>query len=317
MSNANLPPVFLLGATATGKTAIAIALCQRLPMEIISVDSALVYRRMDIGTAKPDAQERALAPHRLIDIIEPWETYSVSDFIRDAQREIRAVQARGHVPLLVGGTMLYFKALTSGLSHMPGADPAIRAQIVARAEAQGWADMHRELAAVDPDAAHRIHPNDPQRIQRALEVWHASGQSMTHWHQSQETSPTLQALQFGLFPQQRDVLHARIETRFDHMLAAGFLDEVAQLRCLPGMHAALPSMRCVGYRQAWDHLDGEVSHDEMRARALAATRQLAKRQLTWMRKMPQLTTFDSVARDPEEIVQTIADTVSSHLTETE
>lgn len=302
-----LKPVFLLGATACGKTAVAIELVKSMPLEIISVDSALIYRQMNIGTAKPDNDELAAAPHRLIDIIEPWQTYSVSDFIDDALMHIREVQSRGNIPLLVGGTMLYYKALESGLSEMPAADEKIRASLEQQADEIGWEAMHVELLRIDPVAAERIHPNDPQRIQRALEVWHASGKTMTEWHRNSYSTPKLDVDKFALFPQAREMLHERIEQRFDAMLKNGFIEEVEHLRTLPGMHCDLPSMRCVGYRQVWDYLDGSGDAHDMRNKGIASTRQLAKRQITWMRKMTNLELFDSFDVSVEQIVSSIAD----------
>ncbi len=286
-------PVFLLGATATGKTAVAVELLNRLPCEIISVDSALIYRQMNIGTAKPTLEEQKLAPHRLIDIIEPWELYSVSQFINDARTEIQAIQAKGKIPLLVGGTMMYFNALEYGLSKLPSANLETRQELELKAENVGWPQMHKALEKIDPLSAARIHPNDSQRIQRALEVWYSSGKSMSEWRNEARMSQGLQAIKFALFPEQRTELHKRICHRFELMLDNGFIKEVENLMSLPNMHAKLPSMRCVGYRQLWDYLSDTVSLEAGKDNAIAATRQLAKRQITWMRKMQNLNLYDS------------------------
>ena len=305
-----LKPVFLLGATACGKTDVAVELVNRLPAEIISVDSALIYRGMDIGTAKPTQHELKSAPHRLIDILEPWECYSVSQFIDDAHKEIAEVQARDRIPLLVGGTMLYYKALESGLAQMPSADGSLRKKLEDKAHEAGWEAMHRELQYVDPDSAARIHPNDPQRIQRALEVYYASGKTMTHWHKNASSTPGIDAVKFALFPDDRISLHQKIADRFDTMLENGFIEEVEGLRRLPKMNCDLPSMRSVGYRQVWQYLDGEIDRNEMREKGIASTRQLAKRQITWMRKMENLTLFDSFKTSLSEIADSIAKQLS-------
>jgi tRNA dimethylallyltransferase len=284
----------LAGPTAAGKTAAALALAQVLPLEIVSVDSALVYRGMDIGTAKPTAAERAAVPHHLIDILDPSESYSAARFAVDAGRAIAEIRARGKLPLLVGGTMLYFKALFEGLDTMPEASPALRAEIDAEAKARGWPALHAELARVDAEAAARLAPNDAQRIQRALEVWRVSGRPLSSFHRERQPADDNAAAWplISLEPTDRAWLHARIEQRFDAMLAAGLEAEVAALRERRDLHQDLPSMRCVGYRQVWEALDdGEplsVS-DRIRERGIAASRQLAKRQLTWLRSMPQRT----------------------------
>jgi tRNA dimethylallyltransferase len=276
--------VFLMGPTASGKTAVAVELVQRLPLEIISVDSALVYRGMDIGTAKPDAATLALAPHRLIDIRDPGEAYSAAQFRADALHEMESICARGNTPLLVGGTMLYFRALEQGLSDLPGADPEVRAQLEARAAEIGWAAMHQRLAAVDAESAARIHPNDPQRIQRALEVYELTGVALSELcRRGSETPPNYRFLKIVLAPPEREVLHRRIEARLDAMLEQGFLDEVQRLRRRGDLDARFPALRAVGYRQAWMYLEGELSADEWVDRALVATRQYARRQLTWLR----------------------------------
>lgn len=274
-----------MGPTASGKTGLAIELCERFDMEIISVDSALVYRGMDIGTAKPDKQTLRLAPHRLIDIRDPSESYSAADFRNDAIAEMNSISAAGKIPLLAGGTMLYFKALEHGLSELPAADPALRQVLETQAAEIGWPAMHEILRQKDPVAAARIHPNDPQRIQRALEVIAISGQPMSEL-QEKTAGEALAYLihKVIISPEPRSVLHSRIEQRFDLMIKEGFIDEMKSLYNRPGLHADLPSMRAVGYRQAWEWLDGDCSFEQMREKAIAATRQLAKRQLTWLRR---------------------------------
>jgi tRNA dimethylallyltransferase len=275
----------LAGPTAAGKTAAALAIAHALPVEIVSVDSALVYRGMDIGTAKPSAGERALVPHHLIDIRDPTEPYSAAQFVADARRLVGEIAARGRVALFVGGTMLYFKALTEGLDALPAADPALRAGIDAEATRNGWAALHEELRRVDPTTAARVPPGDTQRIQRALEVWRASGRPISDWQRGAGARERWPLPLLSLEPRERAWLHARIAERFRHMLDAGFIDEVGALRARGDLHARLPSMRAVGYRQCWEALDsGRL--DELPERAIAATRQLAKRQLTWLRSMP-------------------------------
>lgn len=279
------PPVlFLMGPTASGKTALAVALVQRLPFEIVSVDSALVYREMDIGTAKPDLATRRIAPHRLVDILDPAETYSAGQFRADAPREIAAIQAAGHVPLLVGGTMLYFRALERGLAKLPSADPALRAQLATERVEQGGAALHARLARLDPAAAARIHPHDPQRIQRALEVYELTGRPLTELcAQSRHESLPFRIVKWIVAPAARRVLHERIERRFRLMLEQGFVAEVERLRARGDLDPDLPSMRAVGYRQVWAHLDGKLDYAAMVERGIVATRQYAKRQLTWLR----------------------------------
>ena len=280
----------IAGPTASGKTAAALAIASVLPVEIISVDSALVYRGMDVGTAKPDAQELAAVPHHLIDIRDPLQAYSAAEFVRDATQLVHDIRARGRHPLLVGGTMLYFKALFDGIDDMPPADAAVREQIEAEARAQGWPALHAELQRVDPPTAARLPPGDTQRIQRALEVFRLTGRPLSSFHtrDEREPSPALQATTLiSLEPENRAWLHERIARRFDAMLAAGLLDEVQRLRARGDLHADLPSMRCVGYRQAWEMLDGQAPMAELRERGIYATRQLAKRQITWLRGMPQ------------------------------
>jgi tRNA dimethylallyltransferase len=276
--------LMLLGPTGSGKSALALEVAQRRPVEIISVDSAQVYRGLDIGSAKPSAAERSAVTHHLIDIRDPAERYSAADFVRDAQAAIDAVRARGKLPLLVGGTMLYAKALRDGLSALPAADSAIRAAIDADAQRLGWPALHARLAALDPETAARLAPNDAQRIQRALEVIEVSGQRMSALlAQPAADRPRLDVA--ALIPADRAQLHRRLEQRFDAMLACGFIDEVRALKRRGDLTPDLPSMRCVGYRQAWAYLDGHGSHAEFRAAAIAATRQLAKRQLTWLRSL--------------------------------
>lgn len=277
-----------MGPTASGKTALAIELVERGPFDIISVDSGMVYRDMDIGTAKPDATTLARAPHRLIDIRDPADAYSAAEFRRDALLEMARITAAGRIPLLVGGTMLYFKVLLEGLAAMPEADPDLRARLEAEAAAKGWPAMHARLAEVDPVTAARLQPNDSQRLQRALEVWELTGKPLSQWHaeQAPPEPPPFRLTQLAVSPPDRSILHARIEHRFDVMLEQGLIDEVARLRARPGLHADLPSMRAVGYAQVWSHLEGEIDADEMRLRGIYATRQLAKRQYTWLRRFP-------------------------------
>jgi tRNA dimethylallyltransferase len=278
----------LAGPTAAGKTASALAIADALPVEIVSVDSALVYRGMDIGTAKPGAAERARVPHHLIDLLDPAEAYSAALFVADARRLVAEIAARGRIALLVGGTMLYFKALTEGLDALPAADPALRAAIEAEAARDGWAALHAELARVDPSTAARLPPGDTQRIQRALEVWRATGRPLSQWQRgaAADARARLPLPLISLEPRERAWLHTRIAERFRAMLDAGFVDEVRRLRARGDLHAGLPSMRSVGYRQAWTALD-EGRLDTLAERGIAATRQLAKRQLTWLRGMPQ------------------------------
>lgn len=275
--------IFLMGPTASGKTDLAIRLRQTLPVEIISVDSALIYRGMDIGTAKPSQAELTLAPHRLIDIRDPAESYSVANFREDALREMADIQAAGKIPLLVGGTMLYYKGLLEGLSPLPSADPALRTEIEAKAAQHGWAALHQELAVIDPVAAQRINPNDSQRINRALEVFYLSGKTMTALTAQQGEALPYNIVQFAIAPHERAVLHQRIEQRFEKMIALGFEQEVRALFERGDLHADLPSIRCVGYRQMWAYLEGEISFDEAIYKGICATRQLAKRQITWLR----------------------------------
>lgn len=292
----SLPPVFcLMGPTASGKTGLAVELVQRGPFEIISVDSAQVYRGMNIGSGKPDAATLAIAPHRLIDIRDPSEAYSAADFRMDVLREIADIQAQGKVPLLVGGTMLYFKALRDGLAEMPAADESVRDAILDQAEAEGWAAVHRRLAEVDPISAQRIHPNDPQRLQRALEVYELSGKPLSAYHAEDSAPESLPfSLHFlALLPQDRALLHAKIAQRLQTMLDEGFVEEVKTLYDRGDLLPTLPAIRSVGYRQIWDYLAGDYDYAQMQHKALVATRQLAKRQLTWLRSWPDLQEIDS------------------------
>ena len=276
--------IALMGPTASGKTALALDWAQRLDTEVISVDSALVYRGLDIGAAKPDPATLARIPHRLVDVRDPHQTYSAADFASDALAAMQALAARGKVPLLAGGTMLYFHALLHGLSPMPAAEPALRAQLQSELDARGAAALHAELSHHDPVAATRIHVNDPQRLLRALEVFRLSGRPISDWQRAARAQPfPFRVLRLVLAPADRAVLHERIERRFDAMLAAGLLDEVRRLRADPRLHPDLPSMRAVGYRQAWRFLDDATTATGFRDEAIAATRQLAKRQLTWLR----------------------------------
>ncbi len=289
--------IFLMGPTASGKTALAVGLVERFPVEIISVDSALVYRDMDIGTAKPDAATLARAPHHLLDIRDPTETYSAAAFCDDARRLMADITARGRVPLLVGGTMLYFRALLQGLDDLPRADAALRKELEGEAAARGWPALHAELATVDPATAARLAPNDSQRIGRALEVFRLTGTPMSALLDRVQSELPYRVLQLALIPSDRAVLHQRIATRFDAMLAEGLVDEVESLRRRYALHVDLPSMRAVGYRQAWVYLDGEIDVKGLREQGIAATRQLAKRQLTWLRSWPGAVELDCLADD--------------------
>ena len=295
--------VAIMGPTASGKTAAALAIAKERPVEIISVDSALVYRGMDIGTAKPSAEELASAPHHLIDIIDPLDAYSVAQFRADAIRLVADIQARGRLPLLVGGTMMYFKGLNDGLDDLPTADAAVRARLDAEAARIGWPGMHAKLRAVDPVTADRLAPNDAQRINRALEIHELSGQPMSALLARREkTELPFDLVPFALEPSDRAVLHARIAQRFDQMLGTrddtGIVAEVAGLRARGDLHPNLPSMRCVGYRQAWEYLDGTIDRAGLRETGIVATRQLAKRQLTWLRSMPERIVIDCLGPDP-------------------
>jgi len=290
-----LPPaIFLMGPTASGKTALALELVKRYPCEIISVDSALIYRDMDIGTAKPDAEMQALAPHRLIDLIDPAESYSAATFRADALREMADITAAGKVPLLVGGTMMYFKFLRDGSADLPQADDAIREQLLQEGQAEGWPAMHARLAEIDPEAAARLKPMDSQRIQRAMEVYLVSGKTLSeHWAE-QETQPLpYHVVNLAVCPTERSRLHERIAQRFRIMIEQGFVPEMERLYDRGDLSIDMPSMRCVGYRQGWEYLEGKYSYDEMIERGIIATRQLAKRQITWLRSWSDLHWLDT------------------------
>ncbi|GAB4400173.1 MAG: tRNA (adenosine(37)-N6)-dimethylallyltransferase MiaA [Rhodoferax sp.] len=313
-----LPPhLALVGPTAAGKTAVALALAQVMPIEIISLDSALVYRGMDIGTAKPSAVERAQVTHHLIDIRDPSQAYSAAEFVRDAQTLMQAIHARGRWPVVVGGTLLYLKALHDGLDTLPAADPAVRQRIEARAAQRGWPALHAELAAVDPKTAARLSPRDAQRIGRALEVYQVTGRPLSALHTIKNVAAVGDSKAFGdkfsyqqwviaLEPTERHWLHARIADRFSDMLRQGFLDEVQALRQRPDLHPDLPALRAVGYRQAWQMLDGQLPASQWVERAVAATRQLAKRQITWLRAMPRRHIVACEARDAPQQVARLA-----------
>lgn len=306
MADSLAPVILLLGPTATGKTGLAAALAERLPVDVVSVDSALVYRGLDIGTAKPTPELLAACPHRLIDICEPEEAYSAGRFLADATREIESIQGRGRVPLLVGGTMLYHRVIQTGIAPLPGADAGVRAAIDAEAAERGWPALHGELAVADPAAAARIEPRDAQRIQRALEVLRVTGRSLSDWQAEPSPPPPWRFVKFGLWPGDRAALYRRIERRFDDMMAAGLLEEVRRLRARPGLDAGMPSMRAVGYRQLWAHLEGRCRLAEAVERAKTASRQLAKRQLTWMRAEEALLRIDASAPDAvNRIVATV------------
>ncbi|MFT3963041.1 tRNA (adenosine(37)-N6)-dimethylallyltransferase MiaA [Propionivibrio sp.] len=295
---AHPPAILLMGPTASGKTAVALWLAERFPVELVSVDSAQVFRDMDVGTAKPDAATLARFPHRLIDLISPEEAYSAARFRADALAALREIAARGRIPLLVGGTMLYYKALLDGLAELPQADPAVRAAIDAQAAARGWPAVHAELARVDPATAARLHATDAQRLQRALEIFRIAGRPMSELLAAgRRHRPPYDFLSLGLLPADRAALHARIARRFDAMLLAGLEDEVARLRGKYVLSPELPSMRCVGYRQVWEAQDGLIPRGEMRDRGIYATRQLAKRQITWMTNTLRPETFDCLAGD--------------------
>lgn len=286
--------IALTGPTASGKTQAAMAMADRHPISLISMDSAMVYQDMDIGTAKPSAEELEKYPHALVNIRKAHETYSVAEFVEDADTEVRRILAEGRVPMLVGGSMLYLKAFREGIAPMPAADQDVRQQLSDEARRRGTEALYERLQKLDPEAAARIHPNNFSRIQRALEVHALSGEPISeHWSAARDVQQRLgiRLLEFGVEPDSREALHARIEQRLDTMLAGGFIDEVAALKSRISMHVELPSMRAVGYRQVWEHLDGLTSYEEMREKALAATRQLAKRQLTWMRGWPELLTL--------------------------
>lgn len=306
MSQTPLPPaIFIMGPTASGKTALACALYDALPCELISVDSALVYKNMNIGTAKPTAEELAQYPHHLIDIRDPSEPYSAADFREDVLQVMADVTARGKIPVLVGGTMLYFKFLLEGAADLPEADETVRKQIEDEASEKGWPAIHEQLAQVDPESAARLNPNDPQRVQRALEVYRVTGKTLTeHWAQQQQKSIPYQVVQFAICPKERKTLHERIELRFEQMLKDGFVDEVRALYQRDDLHENLPAIRAVGYRQVWEYLDGKLSYDEMIFKGVVATRQLAKRQVTWLRSWENLNWLES--EDPNLVKTALA-----------
>jgi len=295
LTGKELPPaIFLMGPTASGKTALAIELVENYNCEIISVDSALVYKGMDIGTAKPDAELQARAPHRLIDLIDPTEAYSAAMFREDALREMADITAKGKVPLLVGGTMMYFKFLRDGAAKLPKADEAVRQRLLAEGEQHGWPYMHAKLAEFDPVSAERLKPMDSQRIQRAHEVYEVSGKTLTQFWAEQDEQPLpYDVISFAVMPNERKKLHKRIAQRYDIMMKEGFVEEVKKLFARDDLHEDLPSIRCVGYRQVWQYLAGEFDYDEMVERGIIATRQLAKRQITWLRSWPDLHWLDT------------------------
>jgi tRNA dimethylallyltransferase len=298
-----------MGPTASRKTEFAVSLCKRFPCDVISVDSALVYRGMNIGTAKPDAETLARVPHRLINIRDPEESYSAGEFVRDACAEMREIHARGRIPLLVGGTMMYFRALTEGIADLPTANAEIRREIDALAGKSGWPAVHRALAAVDPVAAQRINPNDSQRLQRALEVYRMSGKTLTDWQGEAQRPPSdIEYLKVGLQIEPRRVLHQRIALRLDQMVESGFVEELRELRQRPGLNEQSPSMRSVGYRQFWQFLDGRLTLAQASEKALFATRQLAKRQFTWLRSEKSLYTINPLEAGA-------IDAISAHLRE--
>ena len=303
--NKNPTAIFLMGPTASGKTDLAIKLAQQCHCEIISVDSALIYKGMDIGTAKPTAEELQQAPHALVNILDPLESYSAGDFREDALRLMKEICARGNTPLLVGGTMLYYKALLDGLSPLPSANLDVRAEIEAEAKLQGWQAMHDQLRQIDPVSADRIHVNDPQRLSRALEVYRISGKSLTTLTAIKNDPIPYQIKQFAIAPSEKSVLHERIEQRFKMMLAVGFEQEVQALFDRGDLHLELPSMRCVGYRQMWEYIQGKMNYDEMVFRGVVATRQLAKRQMTWLRGWQDVTWLESGNEDNFTIIKAI------------
>ena len=296
MSIDSLPLICIAGPTASGKSAVSMALAKELPIEIINMDSATIYRGMDIGTAKPDQHEQALVPHHLIDILDPSQSYSAAQFRQDALSCAQAIRARSHLPLLVGGTMLYYKVLSEGIDDLPQANEAIRQDIQAQAEMLGWPALHQALKDIDPITAARLAPNDSQRIGRALEVYRATGKPLSSLF-GNKIAPSVPTVLVSLEPSDRHALHSRIEQRFDQMLEAGFVEEVQKLHARGDLHPGLPAMRCVGYRQLWDHIDGQCSLAEARTRGIAATRQLAKRQLTWLRSMSARHTIDCLSPD--------------------
>lgn len=294
----NLPVVFLMGPTASGKTALAMQLYDALPCEIVSVDSAMIYKGMDIGTAKPDAETLRQYPHRLIDLCDPSEAYSAAEFRRDALNEISEIRKSGKIPLLTGGTMMYFNALKNGLAQLPEANPEVRQRLLDEANAMGWSHMHAKLAEVDPESARRLNPNDSQRLQRALEVYEVSGRTMTElWAEQEQQKPEFPIISVAVMPNDRAELHQRIEQRFDIMLEQGFVDEVRALWDRGDLNLQMPSVRCVGYRQVWEYFSDTWDYETMRFKGIVATRQLAKRQVTWLRSWENLTWMDT--HDPK------------------
>ena len=313
----SLPPpkaICLMGPTASGKTDLAIYLTEHFPVDIISVDSAMVYRGLNIGSAKPSAEELAKAPHRLIDVVDPLDVYSAAQFRNDALAEMAEITKAGRIPLLVGGTMMYFRALLLGLSELPAADDATRQKLEQEAKELGWEKMHQRLKEVDPEAAARIHPNDPQRIQRALEVYEVTGTAMSQLQKEQKGEPIpYQVLKLALLPSDRVVLHQRIEKRFKHMLENGLIEEVKTLHARGDLHEDLPAIRAVGYRQVWDYLNGRIVYNEMVERGVIATRQLAKRQFTWLRSEKDLVSYDSSQNSMQQIQERVLKTVEEYL----
>ena len=300
-----------MGPTASGKTDLAVQLVKVLPLEIISVDSALVYKGMDIGTAKPDQSILENAPHHLIDFLDPSQPYSAANFVSDVLPLIDDIHARGRIPFLVGGTMLYFRALLYGMAEMPAASAEIREAIMSAAQQQGWAALHQELQRVDPIAAARIHPNDPQRIQRALEVYRLTGKPISDWQANTQSCYAGRSVNIGLMPSDRSVLHQRIASRFELMLKNGLINEVQRLQQRGDLSPELPAIRAVGYRQVWEYLRGQLSYNEMVEKAIYATRQLAKRQMTWLRNMPNITNFDCLNKELANLV--LKNLSSSHI----
>ena len=302
-----LPPaIFIIGPTASGKTGLAIKLMKHFPIELISVDSALVYKDMDIGTAKPSAEELKLAPHRLISFLDPSQPYSAADFRNDALREMQEISAKGKVPVLVGGTMLYYRALENGLAELPTANQNVREKLNNEAKEQGWNALHQRLIKVDPTAGERIHPNDQQRIQRALEVYEITGKPLTTLQKEAKMDALpYRLMKIALIPESREWIREIAKTRFEKMLEQGFIEEVKNLYARKDLNADLPAIRAVGYRQVWDYLEGKLDKDEMQERAIIATRQLSKRQMTWMRSEPNLTRYDAKGYDLDEIIRDI------------
>ncbi len=303
-----------MGPTASGKTDLAIYLTEHFPVDIISVDSAMVYKGLNIGSAKPSAEELAKAPHRLIDVVDPLDIYSAAQFRNDALKEMAEITQAGRIPLLVGGTMLYFRALLYGLSELPAADEATRQKLELEAKELGWDKMHQRLAEVDPEAAARIHPNDPQRISRALEVYEVTGKAMSQLQREQKAEPLpYQVLKLALIPSDRAMLHQRIEKRFKQMLQQGLIDEVKTLQERGDLHEDLPAIRAVGYRQVWDYLSERIDYTEMEERGVIATRQLAKRQFTWLRSEKDLTIYDLSRYSEQDIQENVLKTVKQYL----